>query len=210
MIKDIGDKSFDIWLLGDSNPKNWESVLDSPFDPRHPARHSIWTPVIDVIQDTVFREKHIRVDTRQLYIRNAIENPDYKPKSNINDWSQIVNTEIYLLQDLISEYKPKIVFSFGAFAFEFGRRVLGDDPNRRYGYWGSKKLGSEFRLRIDHFDTTKTNLIPLLHVSIARGKFIQSHNYFCDKEGSNYFDYVGSTIASRFLGNEGNLDIWIT
>lgn len=56
MKKDIENKAFNIWLLGDSNPKNWDSILETPLDPRHPARHSIWTPVIDVIQDQAFRE----------------------------------------------------------------------------------------------------------------------------------------------------------
>jgi hypothetical protein len=42
----VGDPDFPIWLLGDSNPKGWQSVLETPLDPRHPARHNIWTPVL--------------------------------------------------------------------------------------------------------------------------------------------------------------------
>lgn len=37
MKPQVGDPDFPIWLLGDSNPKGWQSVLETPLDPRHPA-----------------------------------------------------------------------------------------------------------------------------------------------------------------------------
>lgn len=77
MKKEVGSRNSDIWLLGDSNPKNWQKVLKTPLDPRHPARHNIWTPVLEVIQDRVFRTCRCRVDTSQIYVRNAVEDDSY-------------------------------------------------------------------------------------------------------------------------------------
>jgi hypothetical protein len=51
MAADVGNKNFPIWLLGDSNPERWQGELKTPFDPRHPVRHNIWTSILDVIQD---------------------------------------------------------------------------------------------------------------------------------------------------------------
>ena len=209
MKRDTGNKAYCIWLLGDSNPKNWASILETPFDPRHPARHSIWTPVVDAIQDQVFRELRARIGTSQLYIRNAIENPFAKPKPNLKEWPEEVSREIIKFRKMVEKYRPKLLCSFGAFAFEFGRRVLNEELTRSYSYWGAKKLGFEFRNRIENFDVGKTNLIPLLHVSIARGRFIQSHDYFCNKDGANYFEYVGSAIASELIDHREDFSIWI-
>jgi hypothetical protein len=82
MKDEDGDKKFAIWLLGDSNPKNWQHVLDVRFDPKHPARHSIWTPVLETIQEYVFVTRKNRVKTSPIYVRNAIEDPVDKPLSN--------------------------------------------------------------------------------------------------------------------------------
>lgn len=73
MDRETGDPHFPIWLLGDSNPRNWENHLKTPLDPRHPARHNIWTPILDEIQDRLFRRLRMRLDTSKMYIRNAIE-----------------------------------------------------------------------------------------------------------------------------------------
>jgi|GEM_PF-5023839 hypothetical protein len=55
MKKESGDPQFPIWLLGGSEPDRWKSVLNAPLEPRHPVRHNIWTPLLDVIQDSVYR-----------------------------------------------------------------------------------------------------------------------------------------------------------
>ena len=91
MDREIGDKSFPIWLLGDSNPKNWESKLNSPFDARHPARHNIWTPIVDEIQEHLFIQRRSRLKTSTVYIRNAIENANNKPKRSA-EW-QVIEQE---------------------------------------------------------------------------------------------------------------------
>ncbi|MBN1936604.1 MAG: hypothetical protein JW934_18220, partial [Anaerolineae bacterium] len=106
MKKQVGDKNFAIWLLGDSNPKQWQDILQVPLDPRHPIRHNIWTSVLEIIQDKVFRECGSRVDTSSLYIRNAIENPDYKPSGSSLVWGTEVGQEIEAFGQQLREYRP--------------------------------------------------------------------------------------------------------
>lgn len=209
MEREVGNKDFAIWLLGDSNPKNWQDKLLTPLDPRHPARHSIWTPILDAIQDRLFRQCRIRMDTSSLYVRNAIENSDQKPRGAELAWKTEVEQEIEQFRQLIHKHKPKLVLCFGAFAFEFARRVDFQKPEQNYGYWGAKRLGQEFSQRIDRFDIHISNILPLLHASIARGRFIQSHDYFCDKEGENYFKYVGNCIVDKLIKHQDQLSIWI-
>ncbi len=209
MKSEVGNKNFPIWLLGDSNPKNWQDILVSPLDSRHPARHSIWTPVLDVIQDNVFRKNQSRVETSSIYIRNAIENPVNKPLNNNPNWSSGLEQVIEEFRQLLYQHRPIIVFCFGAFSFEFIRRALNQNPQYPFGYWGAKNLGAEFRQRIDRFDPNTINALPLLHTSISRGRFIESHNYFTQLEGGNYFEFVGNQIADKLLAYNQRLKIWI-
>jgi hypothetical protein len=209
MLKEIGSPDFPIWLLGDSNPKNWAEILSTPFDPRHPVRHNIWTSILDVVQEDVYRQARLRVDTSDLYIRNAIEDPGGKPRGNQADWSGPVLEKLGEFRSLVRRHKPTFIFCFGAFSYEFGRRTLGEKPVFKHNHWGARRLGADFRLRASAFDPRGTNIFPLLHVTIARGKFIQSHNYFCDQEGANYFEYVGAQIADILLKNEDSLPVWI-
>jgi hypothetical protein len=209
MKKEVGSRNSDIWLLGDSNPKNWQKVLKTPLDPRHPARHNIWTPVLEVIQDRVFRMCRCRVDTSQIYVRNAVEDPSKKPPPQNVEWGIWIRNELQEFQKMVREHRPKIIFSFGAFSFEFARRVLSEEPRRSYCYWGTRNLGEQFRKRIGQFNLATTNLLPLLHVSIARGRFIQSHDYFCGLEDSDYFDFTGNHIARKLIECRDGLSVWI-
>ena len=45
-----GDPEFPIWLIGDSPPENWVDKLDFPLDAKHPARHNVWTSILDSLQ----------------------------------------------------------------------------------------------------------------------------------------------------------------
>ena len=209
MKKEVGSKDFNIWLLGDSNPKQWEDILEYPLDPRHPIRHNIWTSILDVIQDRVYRKIGKRVDSSSIYIRNAVENPDIKPKGNHVRWNTDVGVEIDCLRELILEFNPSFLFSFGAFSFEFARRSLKQEPERSYSYWGARRLGEEFRIRVEKFDLSNTNLIPLLHRVVSSRKFVESQDYFCDQEGANYFDYVGNRIANILIKYQNDFEIWI-
>jgi hypothetical protein len=209
MLREIGKPNFPIWLLGDSNPKNWADALATPLDPRHPARHNIWTPIIDVIQDRVYRQAKLRVDTSSLYIRNAIEDPTNKPAGNNIEWSMRVIAETDALSSSLTECRPAFLFSFGAFAYEFARRGLGELPEHPHGYWGARNMGEQFLYRAAHFDPNKINVFPLLHATIARGRFLESHRDFCDQPGANYFEYVGSHLVEIMLINKDRLNIWI-
>jgi hypothetical protein len=208
MLRECGDKNFPIWLLGDSEPENWSSVLNTPLDPRHPIRHNIWTSVLDVIQDKVYRDIRNRLDTSTLYIRNAVGDKNTKPGASEDNWSVTANNELEIYKNLINEHNPMIILSFGAFAFEFARRSLGEN-HRKYGYWDTKKLGDEFCSRVDKFDCNKTNIIPMLHRSIAGGKFMVSHEYFCKQQRANYFDFTGNKIAELIIKNKESLKVFI-
>lgn len=207
MNKEIGQKSFDVWILGDSNPKNWESDLFSPFDSRHPIRHNIITSVFDIIQEYVYLNGRLRVDSRKIYIRNAVEDAFIKPKSNDLKWSDKTNQEIRLFQFELYNYSPKFLLTFGAFSFEFARRCQ-NETEKAYNYWTTKQLGNEFFNRTVNFDLSKINIIPLLHRSIAGGKFLVSHNSFCNKQNANYFEEIGLTIGLIFYNNFKSLNIW--
>jgi len=209
MDREAGNKSFPIWLLGDSNPVQWQDKLYGPFDARHPIRHNIWTSVLEVIQDRVYRERRLRVNSNEIYIRNAVDESKIKPSGTAEAWSSSLNAEILRLAQLLEENQPKFLFSFGAFAYEFGRRALAKKPPKKYVHWGATKLGDEFRLNVGNFNPEEINLIPLLHRIVAGGKFLESQDYFCGLQGANYFDYVGEKIAALFLKFQDVLPIWI-
>jgi hypothetical protein len=98
---------------------------------------------------------------------------------------------------------------FGAFSFEFARRALGQQPQRVYNYWGARTLGAEFRRRLEDFKVDQVNALPLLHTSISRGRFVESHQYFSGQTDGNYFEYVGQALADRLLEHSADLPIWI-
>jgi len=208
MQKTSGEGTFPIWLLGDSNPKNWATNLDIPLDPRHPARHNIWTSVLDEIQDAVFRAAKRRVNTQRLYVRNAIESSSDKPIPSLLNWSTVTNQEVKSFRELLDKYHPPILFSFGSFACEFARRALNETA-QPYRYWGTGNLGKLFQKNLTSFTLTTTNLIPLLHVSIARIYFLESHKQFCAGRGTNYFQVVGKEVASMLLEKAIDIPIWI-
>lgn len=96
---------------------------------------------------------------------------------------------------LLDSHSPKLVLSFGAFAFEFAKRSRDEAPHRAYRHWSTKRLGDEFRRRIEEFNPHEVNLVPLLQVSIAGRHLLRSHSLFTQTEDGNYFDYVGRRIA---------------
>ena len=186
MQRESGSREFPIWIIGDSNPKTWENDLECPLDPRHPARHNIWTPILDGIQEQVFLADRRRVKTDELYVRNAVQDPKEKDGN--------IEKETSCFGALLTKYNPTIVLTFGSFAFEFTRQSVGKNP-KNYRHWNTRKLGDQFRQRTRNFNPEKTNIFPLLHVSIARRWFLKSHEKFPDIKGGNYFDYVAKEIA---------------
>ena len=209
MEPESGCKDSPVWLIGDSPPERWKDLLSVPLDSRHPARHNIWTPIVDGIQERVFQCERLRVDTSRLYVRNAVDCYKLKEEGRKINWKSL-NNEAEKLGELLECHEPPLVFTFGAFAFEFARRSLGEDKGRAYSYWSAKQLGKQFRDRTSNFSIDCINLIPLLHVSIARGKFMVAHHHFtCDEDG-NYFDYVASKISNVLLCHKDALCIWVS
>lgn len=187
--REWGERTYPIWLL---------------FNPKHPSvRHYIWTPVLAVIQDKVFRELRTRIDTSKLYIRNAVCDSRIVPNTQ-NWWDKKVDVEINQFREIALEHQPKILISFGSFPYEFVRRVYTIKPEKGPKFWGTTNLGDEFGKSIENFDICRTNLIPLLRRIVASGKFIEDPFY-----SEDYFKYVGTKIAERIIENKEHLDIWM-
>jgi hypothetical protein len=208
MEKFAGIIQFPIWIIGDSNPEQWENELKCPFDSRHPIRHNIITSVFDVIQEQVFISQKLRVNTKDIYVRNAIEVANRKPKCT-NDWGNLIN-DIQSFNADIHFYKPVVVLTFGAFAYEFVR--IANDSNAvplMFSYWDSERLGNEFRNNSANFNASQINIFPMLHRSIAGGHFLKGHTNYCGNHGSNYFEFVGMELANILLTNKDKLNIWL-
>ena len=205
-MKDFtGDPEFPIWLIGDSPPEAWADKLDTPLDPRHPARHSIWTSVADPMQDRLYRQRKLRLDTSQLYIRNAMNQPLATPIIN-----EQTRQSQEALKELLGKYNPRIVLTFGVSAFMISLLASSEVPQRFFKT--TKLLGEQFRSRIKNYDDHKVNIIPLLHASIARYRFLEAHRDFVGASGQvppNYFDYVGTTLADLLLAKFSDKSIWI-
>lgn len=205
-----GVPSLPVWLIGDSNPLRWEDQLQFPLDARHPARHSIWTPVFDAMQDRVYRLGSKRIDDSRFFIRNAVQSVNSKPVDNLKDWPECLLEMVRDLQQSAYHNRPRLILSFGAFSFEFCRRALGEDAKYNFKYWTTERMGQEFRQRTrndQHND--KTLLLPLLHASIARRHFIKSHEAFCGYKDANYFTHVGAMLGDWFYRHGDSLKIWI-
>jgi len=172
LARESGERSDPIWLL---------------VNPKHPAvRYYIWTPVLAVIQDKVFREIHKRIDTDNMLIRNVVRESGLVANT-LNWWGAEVEEEIASFRELVLEHKPKMIVTFGAFPYEFMRRVYELQPIKGPKYWSTARLKEEFEQSIVNFDMNKTNRVPLLRRVVESGKFIEGHNYFCEELVENYF-----------------------
>ncbi|MVW64179.1 hypothetical protein GPY61_30040 [Massilia sp. NEAU-DD11] len=195
-----------IWLIGDSNPA-CANDLAHPLDPRHPSRHSIWTPVLHVIQERVF-PRRLRAygydpDADALYIRNAVTDPLHRrdPKH--------VALQVDSLRDLYHQQQPILVLSFGAFAFSVCRHAFESDNTDSAGVIAAvpklkvDRLADEFARR--HLDRA-IRLLPLLHQSAARS-FQHVDRAYRAVGARTYFEFTGNSIAARLLEHE-SAPIW--
>ena len=205
MKNSTGDPRFPIWLIGDSPPEAWADKLDTPLDPRHPARHNIWTSVAEPMQDRLYRQRKLRLDTSRLYIRNAMSQPLATPIIN-----EQTRKSQEALKELLDKYKPRILLTFGVSAFNITLWASGEIPSVFAN--SAKLLGEQFRSRIEKFHDDKVNIIPLLHASIARHWFLSAHRDYVGVYGPappNYFDYVGTKLADLLLAKFSDKSIWI-
>lgn len=194
MKNESGERSYPIWLL---------------LNPKHPGvLRSIWTPILDEIQDKVYRKIETRIDTTNIFIRNTIDDSGKVPNT-LNWWAAEVAKEIELFRESILEYKPKILISFGAFPFEFVRRIFNIKPEKGPKYWSNSNLNSEFERAIENFDINQTNRIPILRQVSVSSKFEEDHRLSNLTDISNYFRNVGAKIADKIIENKDSLNIWI-
>lgn len=192
--RESGDKTYPIWLL---------------VNPKHPAvRHYIWTPVLAEIQDKVYREIRQRIDTTNIYIRNAVSDSRIVPNT-LSWWGSEVAAEIESFRESVLEYKPKILITFGAFPFEFMRRVNEIKPEKGPKSWGTSNLKNEFVKSINNFDINKTNRIPLLRRVIESGKFVENENNLSQINVEDYFHFAGTKIAEKIIEHKDRFDLWI-
>ena len=192
--KESGDGSYPIWLL--VNPKN-------------PAvRYDIWAPILNEIQDNVYRKLHKRIDTENILIKNAVSDIGIVSNSS-NCRASEVAEEIVTLRESILEHQPKILITFGIISYELVRRVFEIRPENGPKYWSTTNLGDEFERSIANFDINQTNRIPLIRRIMKNGKSVEDHNYFSWEDNENYFREVGTKIADRIIENKDSLKIWI-
>lgn len=200
-----GKPNYKLWLVGDSNPSGWHDQLRFPLDSRHPTRHNIWTPILEQIQKHLYIQNKTRLDTNQIYVRNAIQSRNARPNSNARKWN--INEEIVHFRRLFDKNNPALILTFGAFAFEFCRRALSEDPTLPFKAWTIQKLGQEFAQRNENHDQ---KLVPLLHAVIARGStFLRAHREFSFESNDNYFHYAGTRIGRRLLECHANEPFWL-
>lgn len=206
-MKPSGRPECPIWLVGDSNPTALADRLDWVFDARHPTRHSIWTPIWDAIQEQMFRRAGARLDGAGLFILNAVEHESSKPNETQLAWPGLVDKQIKFL-GAVRGYNPMLILSFGQFSFEFCRRALEleSECSKEYAfnYWTLDRLATQFHTSVGQ---PTSQLVPLLHATIARGNFLQAHEAFV--RGGNYFDEVGRLLADRILTHHTDDAVWI-
>ncbi|MFZ4406458.1 MAG: hypothetical protein ACOYOH_03910 [Paracraurococcus sp.] len=214
----FGTPEAPIWLIGDSLPANWEAQLAHPFDPRHPARHSIWTPVLEVVQREVYPR---RVSDTAFFIRNAVlRADDWGTGSPIKDWRlpAIVAACDQLAQG-IRRHKPLILISFGARSANLTSRALraaNGSNDAVEEIWTAGKLGAAFQKSVHLFSVEQVNHFPLLHATIARRHFLTAHDRFVrgmdtatdPKSDANAFEFSGKALARVLLNSPSRPDIW--
>jgi hypothetical protein len=134
-----------IWLLGHSYPKNWVHMLNEPLDPRHPTRHSIWTPVLDRLQEQVYGDgKRRRLGVRKCYICNAASK---QSEGEAPDWKWMgtsIPARITKFGAYMDQYRPPIVITFGADVYRFAMSAL-PLPDGQTRSLEADELGHRFR-----------------------------------------------------------------
>lgn len=193
-MKESGDKSSPIWLL---------------VNPKYPVvRDDIWNPILDKIQDAVYRKLRKRIDTGNIFIKSVVSDIGMVPNA-LNLRAAEVTKEIASLQESVLENRPKILITFGKITYEFVRRVLEIRPEEGPKYWSTTNLGDEFERSIANFDINQTNKIPLPGRVMRSAKSSKDRDYSSWEDSENYFRDVGTKIAERIIENKDSLKIWI-
>lgn len=194
IMKESGEKSSPIWLL---------------LNPKFPAvRQDIWAPILEVIQDKVYRSLHRRIDTQCIFIKNVVSDTGIVGKAS-NRYASDVAKEIMMLRESLLKYQPRLLFTFGSMTDELVRRLIEIRNDLGSKYWRTANLGKEFERSIAGYDIRRINRIPLPCRILKNGNFVEDRNYFTWEENEDYFQYVGTKIAGRIIESKDSLRIWI-
>jgi len=187
MKKESGNRSCPIWLL---------------VNPKYPADiTNIWNPIMYEIQDKVYRRLHARINSRNIFIKSAVNNIGRLTSASVE---AEVAKDIVMLRESILEHQPKLLITFGTITNEFVRRVFDTRPQNGPKYWSTSNLGNEFERSIANFDINQTNWIPLIRRTIKTSKNIEAW-----EDSKNYYHDVATKIADRIIENKDSLKIWI-
>ena len=185
--KESGDISCPIWLL---------------VNPKYPTDiYNIWDIIMYEIQDIVYRKLHARINSKNIFIKNAVSYIGRVPNASIE---AEVAKEIVMLRESVLEHQPKLLITFGSITNEFVRRVFDIRPEKGPKYWSTSNLGDEFERSIANFDINQTNWIPLIRRVTKSSK--RNNDW---EDSDNYYHDVATKIADRIIENKDSLKIWI-
>jgi len=192
--KESGDKSHPIWLLVNPNYLTLFQV--------------IWAPILDEIQDKIYRSLHTRIETENIYIKSTVSDIGIVPRTS-NCRTAEATQEIIMLKKSVLEHRPKLLITFGAIAYELVKRVFEVKSQEGSKYWSSTNLSDEFERSIADFNIDQTNRIPIpLPRQIMKiSGFIEDRNYSSWEENETYFRNVGTKIADRIIENKDSFKI---
>lgn len=211
MKRDCGSSKSKIWLIGDSEPKNVDG-LEFPFDLKHPTVYNIAISIFDKVQDILFNEG-LRLDWNSLYIINAVEQRE--------DWDNkdTIIKEKRSFNELLTDNNPTLIFTFGANSFRFAYEAIHQtnyleainlkEANKYSAGITCKILGREFKKNCSNFNENEINVIPLLHATVCRGKYLSAQANFSnevDKNAKNYFSATASAIADIMVKHKHCFD----
>jgi hypothetical protein len=187
-----GNRASHIWLL---------------VNPKYPSiRPDIWIPILEVIQDRVYRTLHKIIDIENIFIKNTVSDLGIVSRNSVS-WSNEISQDIMALRESILENRPKIVITFGTMIYELVNRIFEIRSEKDFIYWSTTNLRHEFERSLENFDITRINRIPLPSRIMTRGKFIEDWISWEDCE--NYFREIGTKIADKIIENNELLNIWI-
>lgn len=197
-----GNPEAPIWLIGDSAPEREQ--VRFPLDPRHPTRHTIWTPVLEAAQDVLFGHGQFRprrLSPHGFHVRNAVRTAACKSNH------ESVGTSMAELRALYGSFRPRTIITFGSFAFQFTVTAVESDmpcSNFRAKSMSVRQIRSEFDARAQSEEKV---VVPLLH-QIVGLQPQKSHEPYLVDGTDNYFEYVGRHLAHRFLRMHAGDPCW--
>ena len=95
-----------------------------------------------------------------------------------NSRKELPTQEITQYRRILCYHKPVLVLCFGQFAFAFARWANQEEGQGEFRSWSVKELAREFANGISNFQAEQVNVLPPLHASIARGRFLHCHEEF--------------------------------